>query len=451
MEIRTRHTAHARGIVFERLAMVDWLLFFSTVAVVILGIFIIHSTEMASGYGLFWKQSVAALAGFGALLFLSILPYQIFRTYTRGLYLVMIIMLVAVLVFGVTLRGTRGWFKVGSVYFQASELARVLYVITMAGYLDQRIHWHSPRALLIPMALAFLPIILILAEPDFSSSLVFFPVTLIMFFFAGARTLHLMGMVLVAGLAAGIPLVSTYFKLMGDKVHKNSVLFFLDSALQGGWHGLWLFLGICAFLVLAWWFLREMRMYIPSLYLWTTLILLSFGVLGSMATNKVLKVYQRQRLIAFVNPDLDPLGGGYNVRQSQIAIGSGKIMGKGYGRGTQSQLGFLPSRHTDFIFSVIGEEWGFIRSLLIMGLYFLIIWRGFEIASTARDRFGSLVAAGYSSMFGFYALLNIGMTMGLAPVAGVPLPMISYGGSAVFSSLLCIGVLMSIHLRRYLM
>ncbi|MCB4757594.1 MAG: FtsW/RodA/SpoVE family cell cycle protein [Elusimicrobia bacterium] len=208
---------------------------------------------------------------------------------------------------------------------------------------------------------------------------------------------------------------------------------------------------MCLAVILAFVFLRKMRVYIPTLYLWVLLVLIALGSLGAIAGSKVIKPYQRQRLVAFVNPELDPLGSGYNVRQSQIALGSGRFLGKGYGMGTQSRLGFLPSRHTDFIFSVIGEELGFLRSLGILALYFLIVWRGFDIALESRDRFGSLVAAGFATMFGFYALLNIGMTMGMAPVAGVPLPLVSYGGSSMASSMMAVGLLLSIHMRRHLL
>lgn len=246
-------------------------------------------------------------------------------------------------------------------------------------------------------------------------------------------------------------MASTYFDLSGSSIAGNRVLTFLASAFKGGWPGARLFLIVSLSLASVWWFLRKMRVYIPSAYLWITLFLIGVGTLGAMAAERALKDYQRKRLVAFINPNMDPLGSGYNVRQSQIAIGSGRVLGKGYGKGTQSRLGFLPSRHTDFIVSVIGEELGFIRLVFVIGLYFLVIWRGFEISLLARDRYGSLVAAGFSSMFAFYFLLNLGMTMGMAPVAGVPLPMVSYGGSSVVSSLLAIGILMSIQWRRYLL
>lgn len=444
-------SSHQRPAFFWRGPHIDWVLLLATILTVMTGILVIHSTEVDTGAGYLLRQMIAAIVGGIGLLFLMIIPYQIFRTYVKPLYIVMILVLISVLVFGVNLRGTRGWFHFGPVYLQSSEVAKVLFVLTLAGYLDRRIQWYTPKSLVVPFVLALLPIGLILMQPDFSSSLVFFPMTLVMFYVAGARTLHLLGVCLVGGLAAGIPLVSTYLNLLGKSINERPVLLFLSHSLKGGWPAVWLFVGVCLTLIVIWWFLRKMRMYIPSMYLWVTLLLILIGSLGAMAGNRAIKDYQRKRLVAFVNPQLDPLGGGYNVRQSQIAIGSGRILGKGYGQGTQSRLGFLPSRHTDFIFSVIGEEMGFIRSVMVLVFYFLIVWRGFEISLGARDRFGGLVSAGIAAMYAFYAILNLGMTMGLAPVAGVPLPLVSYGGSSVVSSLLTIGILLSIHWRRYML
>ncbi len=448
--MNTRYGSPAQHMgIFSRGLHIDIALILATVFIVATGILTIHSTDTSGGYVV--RQTVAAGVGLIGMLFLMVLPYQIFRAYIRPIYIFMLIVLIGVLFFGSNLRGTRGWYHVGPVYIQSSEVAKLCFVITLAGFLDRRIQWFTPKSLVLPLVVAMVPIALIIIQPDFSSSLVYFPMMLVMFYVAGARALHLLAICLIGALAVGIPLVSTYFSLLGDGIKKNAVLFFLSQAFKGGWPGVWLFLGICSTLILTWWFLRKMRVYIPSLYLWVTLSLIMAGILGAMATNRVIKVYQRKRLIAFVNPELDPLGGGYNVRQSQIAIGSGRILGKGYGAGTQSRLGFLPSRHTDFIFSVIGEELGFIRAIIVLSVYFLIIWRGFEISLVARDRFGGLMAAGFASMFAFYALLNLGMTMGMAPVAGVPLPMVSYGGSSVVSSMFAVGLLLSIHWRRYML
>jgi len=446
-----RFSQVVRGPLTDRLLRLDWVLVFTTFFVVVIGLLMVHSTEMGTGSGLLIRQWSAAGVGFLGLIFLALLPYQVFRSYIRPLYIFMILVLVAVLAFGVNLRGTKGWFHLGPIYLQASEVAKIAFVITLAGYLDRRIQWVSPRALVIPFLIALFPIGMILLQPDLSSSLVFFPATLVMFYVSGARTLHLLAICLVGGLATGIPLASTYFDLIEGSLKGKPVLTFFADALEGGWPSVWLFLGVSTSISFVWWFLRKMRVYIPSAYLWITLFLLGLGTLGAVASEYALKDYQRKRLVAFLNPNIDPLGGGYNVRQSQIAIGSGRVLGKGYGRGSQSRLGFLPSRHTDFIFSVIGEELGFVRSVFILALYFLIVWRGFEIALVSRDRFGSLVASGFSAMFAFYFVLNLGMTMGLAPVAGVPLPLVSYGGSAMVSSLFAIGLLLSIHWRRYLL
>ena len=437
--------------IFSRGFNVDLVLFGATIFTVITGLFTIYSTDTTGTGGFLLRQMIAAVVGLVGMLFLTLLPYQIFRAYIRPLYIFMLLVLIGVLVFGVNLRGTRGWFHLGPIYIQSSEVTKITFVLCLAGFLDRRIQWYTPKSLVLPFLVAMTPIALIIIQPDFSSSLVYIPVTLVMFYVAGARALHLLAVCLMGGLAAGIPLLSTYFSLMGESLKKHEVLLFLSKALKGGWPGVWLFIGICVALILAWWFLRKMRVYVPSMYLWVTLSLILFGVVGAMGTDRVLKVYQRKRLVAFVNPELDPLGGGYNVRQSQIAIGSGRIMGKGYRKGTQSRLGFLPSRHTDFIFSVIGEELGFIRAMIVLGFYFLIVWRGFEISLVARDRFGGLVASGFAAMFAFYALLNLGMTMGMAPVAGVPLPLVSYGGSSVVSSMFAVGILMSIHWRRYML
>ncbi|OVE77576.1 rod shape-determining protein RodA [bacterium F11] len=440
-----------RGPFLDRLVRIDWVLISATLAVVLIGISMVHSTEMGVGSGLVLRQSLAALFGIIGMIFLTLLPYQVFRSYVRPIYGVMILLLLGVLIFGVNLRGTKGWFHFGPIYVQASEMAKILFVLTMAGYLDRRIQWYTPQALFIPFIIALIPIGMILLQPDLSSSLVFFPTTLLMFYFSGARTLHLLAVCLVGGLATGIPLISTYFDLIEGSLSNKPVILYFANALKGGWAGLGLFLGVGLSLSLIWWFLRRMRVYIPTTYLWITMFLIGLGILGAVASQHALKDYQRKRLVAFINPNIDPLGSGYNVRQSQIAIGSGRVIGKGYGKGSQSRLGFLPSRHTDFIFSVVGEELGFARAVLILALYFLIIWRGFEIALVSRDRFGSIVAAGFSSMFAFYFLLNLGMTMGMAPVAGVPLPLVSYGGSSMVSSLLAIGLLISIQMRRYLL
>jgi rod shape determining protein RodA len=164
----------------------------------------------------------------------------------------------------------------------------------------------------------------------------------------------------------------------------------------------------------------------------------------------LLKDYQQKRILTFFNPDRDPLGAGYHIIQSKIAIGSGMITGKGYLEGTQNALSFLPEQHTDFIFSVLAEEWGFLGTTILLFLFFMLIFLGLKIANGSKDPFGTMLAFGITSMIFFHVFINIGMVMGLMPVVGVPLPLISYGGSSMMTIMVSIGLLISISIRRFM-
>lgn len=161
-----------------------------------------------------------------------------------------------------------------------------------------------------------------------------------------------------------------------------------------------------------------------------------------------LKDYQKQRLVVFLNPNVDPLGAGYTIIQSKIAVGSGGLIGKGWLAGTQNQLNFLPERHTDFIFSVIGEEWGLFGALILVLLFFMIVRRGFDIAHSTNDMYGKLVATGIIVLIALQVTTNIAMTIGMMPVVGIPLPLISYGGSSMLTTFIAIGLLLNIGMRR---
>ncbi len=164
-----------------------------------------------------------------------------------------------------------------------------------------------------------------------------------------------------------------------------------------------------------------------------------------------LKDYQRDRLLTFVNPTADPLGTGYHVIQSKIAIGSGGLIGRGFLEGTQSQLKFLPVGHTDFIFAVFAEEWGFLGVILLLGLYLILILWGVEVAYKAKDPLGSLIAGGCVAILVFYLAINIGMTLGVTPVVGLPLPLMSYGGSSMLTTMATLGLIMNVKMRRFML
>jgi rod shape determining protein RodA len=181
-------------------------------------------------------------------------------------------------------------------------------------------------------------------------------------------------------------------------------------------------------------------------------ILLCLGGLilaAAPAGWSVLHDYQRQRILTFLNPERDPLGAGYHTIQSKIAVGSGQIVGKGYLEGTQVHLQFLPERHTDFIFSVVAEEWGFLGAAVVLSLYALLILWGLDVAAKARDSFGRLLAVGVTSILFYQIVVNVGMVTGMLPVVGVPLPLFSYGGSSAITTYAVAGILLSIRMRRF--
>lgn len=162
-----------------------------------------------------------------------------------------------------------------------------------------------------------------------------------------------------------------------------------------------------------------------------------------------LKDYQKNRLVAFIDPKADPTGIGYHINQSKVAIGSGEFIGKGFLKGTQGPFRFLPEKHTDFIFAVYAEEWGFLGSIFLLGLYFILLIRGLDTARKAKDDFGRLLALGITFMFSIYFFVNTGMTLGIMPVVGIPLPFMSYGGTALLSNFISAGVLINIRTRRF--
>jgi len=180
----------------------------------------------------------------------------------------------------------------------------------------------------------------------------------------------------------------------------------------------------------------------------SVLTVMGAGLLVSPLFWHFLKAYQKKRLLVFLNPNLDPLGAGYTIIQSKIAVGSGQLLGKGWMAGSQSQLNFLPERHTDFIFSVVGEEWGFLGGMILLSLYFVIIYRGFKIMESNYDAYGKIMAAGLVALLSFQLIINIGMTIGLLPVVGVTLPFISYGGSSLVVSMMIVALLLNVGMRR---
>jgi rod shape determining protein RodA len=300
--------------------------------------------------------------------------YRIFDRLALPAYAGCCFLLFVVLVAAPVIKGSQRWLVFGPMHVQPAELAKLAIVLVMARAVHRRFagrHVHL-RDVVATGALAFVPVALILKQPDLGS-----------------------GMLLL---------------LIGGS-------FLLLVPVPVRWLA-WLGAGVGAAAAGTWFF--------------------------------YLHDYQKERLLTFLNPDRDPLGAAYHTIQSQIAVGSGGLVGKGFLKGSQSQLQFLPEQPTDFVFSVLGEEWGFIGASFVLLLYLGLLVRGFLIARTAKDLFGAALAVGAVAMLFWPAVVNVAMVVALLPVVGIPLPFLSYGGSSLVVSFLAVGLLMNVSMRRYL-
>jgi rod shape determining protein RodA len=388
----------------------------------------------------------------GAVLFLSAwgFNYQVFQDQSKTIYALVIAMMVSVLVIGSTQRGHKAWFGVGFLTFQPAELARICVILVLANYLDRRARRISEfSTVLWTLAIAGPVIVLILKQPDLGSTLSFFPLIIGMLFCAGADLWHLIAVFGYGFISSIVPILFTYLQVKFPVTQAGSLPFLLMQTSRMGVGTLVAVVLFGALGLAAWRLSIMLRMHAKAVYFVALPAVLSLGLISGIMVNRQLKGYQRNRFVAYVAPQSDIQGSGYNVHQSQIAIGSGGLWGKGLFSGTQSQLGFLPERHTDFIYAVVGEEMGFGGSMSILGLYMLLIWRIIVAARLARDRYGFLVCVGIAALFAFSLFLNVGMCLGLMPVAGIPLPLVSYGGSSLVITLWALGIVANIYARRY--
>jgi len=313
--------------------------------------------------------------------------------------------------------GAERWIILGPLQFQPSELAKAAMIFLLAHFFARRSgDVNQLRNLVAPMVLVLVPFALVLKQPDLGTGLVFMAILLPMLFWAGLEPLHVALLV-----APALNLI----------MH----LWFLSRNESGLWFWIAILAGMTA--VTVW----RRKHWLENL------VLLGLNVGARFAASAVwarMHDYQRKRIETFFTPDLDKLGQGYHVAQSKIAVGSGGLLGKGFMQGTQKELAFLPARHTDFIFSVVGEEFGLMGALVILTLFGILLTRGITFAARAHNPFARNAAFGIVAYLGFQMTQNIGMTVGLFPVAGIPLPLVSYGGSSLAMTLFLLGVLLNL-------
>jgi len=348
---------------------IDLPLVLGILALMALGLFVVYSAggqEMAIVYRQASRLGIALLV----MLIIAQIPPLSYQKWAVPVFVLGLLMLVAVLLFGHVGKGAQRWLNLGFMKFQPSEIMKLIVPIMIAWFISQDNLPVKISTVVLAFILVLIPTLLIAKQPDLGTSLLIASSGIFVIFLAGAS---------------------------------------------------WKLIGVCVGLASA---------FVPVLWLF------------------LMKDYQKQRVMTFFDPEQDPLGSGYHIIQSKIAIGSGGIDGKGWLQGTQSQLEFLPERHTDFIFSVFSEEFGLIGVAVLLTVYLFIVMRGLWIAINAQDAFTKLLAGSITLTFFVYVFVNIGMVSGILPVVGVPLPLVSYGGTSVVTLLAGFGILMAISTHR---
>jgi rod shape determining protein RodA len=431
---------------------IDWAFIFAAGGLILMGsLAVISAASPVPYYASILRTHFAALAiGIAFFLFSLGFNYQIFEDQAKVVWVATLLTLIAVLAIGTVHKGHKAWIHLGFFTFQPAELARIANILVLGAFLDSRARKIKDFSTILLAAAISAPfMILILKQPDFSTVLTFLPIMLGMMFCAGADIGHLLALTGYGLSAIAMPLIYTFVQFRFPNSGVGSLGHFVLQTSRLGTATVVVLVGMTVLCLLAWRLSVMLRMQAKAVYFVAVPIILSAGVLSGIFVNKQMKGYQRNRFQAYVAPQSDTQGAAYHVRQGQIAIGSGGPFGKGLFNGTQSQLGFLPERHTDFIFSVVGEEMGFLGAMTVLGLYMLLIYRIVTIGKLARDRYGFLVCSGLATMFCFELVLNVGMNLGLMPVAGIPLPLISYGGSSLVITLWSLGIVANIYSRRY--
>ena len=397
-----------------RLPPFDVPLAIAALGLVVIGLFTVFSATSIPGahQGLWVRQLWWAAAAVGAAWLVAAVPYRVYDSLAYPAYGISLALLLLVLVMGSSAYGAKRWLDLGPLKFQPSELAKIATVLVLARRfddpklkLDKFRHWFPA------LVIVLVPFALVLKEPDLGTSLSFPIILLAMFFWAGMPVGQL---------------------LLGLTPVFNVILFFATGSL-------WWFGGLLALL------LGVVR---PRVSMVVAVLVLNGAVAYAMPhVWNGLADYQKRRIQTFLDPGNDPYGAGYQIIQSRIAIGSGGAVGKGFLKGTQKALAFLPMRHTDFIYSVVGEEFGLLGTLTVVLLYAWLLMRGLRLALLSRG-FASLMAIGLVTALFYHIMVNMLMTIGWAPVTGLPLPLISYGGTALIVNGIEIGLLQNVALRR---
>ncbi|HLP40662.1 MAG TPA: rod shape-determining protein RodA [Fibrobacteria bacterium] len=375
---------------------------------VLIGIATVYSATFDEPGRHWLKQSTFALIGILLMVGIYLVPPKVFYALAYPAYVLSLFPLLYIIIFKAN--SVERWIALpGGFNLQPSEVTKVCFLLAMARLLSfQPVAVSRPRTLVAPVLLFVFPFLLVLNQPNLSTALSFVAMTGVMCYWSGLsiREIFLLASpVLSVALAFHQIAWALMFVVLIGVMLASRINLKLTAALL--------------------------------------LVNIAAGYGAYFVWNKVLYAHQRGRIMTFIDPMRDPLGAGYQVLQSKVAIGSGQLFGKGYLNGTQTNLSFLPEEHTDFIFSVLGEQFGFVGCVAMLGLYMFLLYRILKVGVDMRNRFVNLVAVGIAGIMGFHIIVNVSMTIGMMPVTGLPLPFMSYGGSFIISCFVMMGLLVN--------
>lgn len=361
------------------------------------------------------------------------------------IYLFGIFLLILTLIIGTRVRSSKSWIRFGPIGVQPSEFMKIFYILFLSKiislYQNDEKYRKSLKFFFITFLITIIPVLLILKQPDFGSAFIFLLIFITIGFFADLNSEMLILMIIMGLFIFLIPILRIYLKIIDTSVFIKNIIFsnkyFLIVSI------LIITTGVIVLLI-SYNFESKLLMRISIIF-----IGIGVALVLSIIADKILADYQKKRLLVFIDPELDKLGSGYNIIQSKIAIGAGGLFGKGIFKGTQSQFGFLPERSTDFIFSIIGEEGGFLLSFAILFMWGVIYYKILNLIKQTSSYYYKIVLSGIFGYFFNQTILNIGMTIGLMPITGVPLPFISYGGSSLIASIFAYMIVLNISMKRF--
>jgi len=425
----------------------DILLIINTIALIVVGILFIYSSGISSAGILlsreYIRQIIWAVSGIILMILIALIDYERFKTFALYIYGFFIILLVITLFFGEVVNGARSWLGILNFGIQPSEFAKISTILLLAAYfasVGKRID--TLFQFFIGLAIVFLPVLLILLQPDMGTAFVYIPFFLFISFFAGVKLRYIIFIIITAVIFVTISILPYIPRIL--ETGNSSFFIELFSNSRAILYGFIILFVISAISYAGFRFFKRGYFY----WLFYSFLSVLIGTAGALTTRIFLKDYQIERLIIFLNPEIDPQGAGWNIIQSITAVGSGGFSGKGFLQGTQSHYQYLPQQSTDFIFSIIAEEWGFLGVILVFSLYFLLLLRATLVIFTIKDRFGIYLGVGIIGMLFFHFIVNIGMAIGIMPITGIPLVFLSYGGSSLWTGMIGIGFLLSIYRKK---